>query len=96
MPVKSATIRVSEGGQLVLPMPMQHSLGIHEGDALDASVENGRIVLTPQKGFPGKDKPEMKAQIIQDPVLGIPVLTFGPGAPILTSEEVAEALADFP
>ena len=47
-------------------------------------------MLTPAK------KPRLKPSIITDPVLGIPVLTFGDDAPVLTSEQVEEMLADFP
>jgi AbrB family looped-hinge helix DNA binding protein len=90
MPAKAVTTRVSTKGQVVLPSPIRRRLGIREGDSLDASVEDGRIVLTPQP------KKKFKAKIIQDPLTGLPVLTFGPGAPKLTSEQVAEMLADFP
>jgi hypothetical protein len=38
----------------------------------------------------------LKARIIKDPKTGLPVLTMGPGAPKLTSKEVAEILSNFP
>ncbi len=82
--------RVSTKGQGVLPGPLRRKLGIRTGDPLDASIEAGRIVLTPHK------KHSLEARIIEDPVLGIPVLTFGPNAPILTSEQVEDILANFP
>jgi AbrB family looped-hinge helix DNA binding protein len=86
--------RVSTKGQIVLPGPLRLKLGIRAGDVLDASVERdggaGRIVLTVQK----KAAPEGK--IVADPITGWPVIDFGPDAPILTSEEVAEILQDFP
>lgn len=82
--------KVSTKGQIVLPGPLRRKLGIRAGDRLDAGVEAGRIVLTPQK------RPRLEPRIIADPVLGTPVLTFGPDAPILTSKEVEEMLADFP
>jgi AbrB family looped-hinge helix DNA binding protein len=82
--------RLSTKGQVVLPAPFRRRLGIRAGDRLDARIEDGRIVLAPKK------KPASRARIIKDPVLGIPVLTFGAGAPTLTSEEVRKALADFP
>ncbi|WP_263353449.1 AbrB/MazE/SpoVT family DNA-binding domain-containing protein [Acidicapsa acidisoli] len=82
--------RVSTKGQIVLPGPLRRKLGIRAGDPLDASIESGRIVLTPQR----QGKRELK--IITDPITGLPVLTAGPDAPILTSEQVAEMLADFP
>jgi hypothetical protein len=33
-----------------------------------------------------------KGKILIDPITGLPVLTAGPGAPVLTSEEVNEIL----
>jgi AbrB family looped-hinge helix DNA binding protein len=82
--------RVSTKGQIVLPVRLRRRLGIRAGDPLNASIESGRIVLTPQKAR------ALEPRIIEDPVLGIPVLTFGPDAPILTSEQVDEILANFP
>jgi len=82
--------RVSTKGQIVLPGPLRRKLGIRAGDALDAGIEAGRIVLTPQKRRP------FEAKIIEDPITGFPVLYAGPDAPVLTSEQVKEILADFP
>jgi bifunctional DNA-binding transcriptional regulator/antitoxin component of YhaV-PrlF toxin-antitoxin module len=74
----------------VLPGPIRRKLGIRAGDRLEAGIEEGRIVLTPHKRRP------FEAKIIEDPVTGFPVLYAGPDAPLLTSEQVAEMLADFP
>jgi AbrB family looped-hinge helix DNA binding protein len=82
--------KVSTKGQVVLPGPLRRRLGIRAGDSLQAAVKDGSIVLTPGK------KPRLKPRIVKDPILGTPVLTFGPDAPILTSEKVRELLADFP
>jgi AbrB family looped-hinge helix DNA binding protein len=82
--------RVSTKGQIVLPGPLRRKLGIRAGDLVDASIDQGRIVLTPQK------KTTYKPKIVTDPITGLPVLTAGDDAPVLTSEEVAEILADFP
>jgi AbrB family looped-hinge helix DNA binding protein len=82
--------RLSTKGQVVLPGQVRNKLGIRAGDPLDIDIENGSIVLTPQK----KARPRVK--IITDPSTGLPVLTAGPDAPVLTSEEVAEMFADFP
>jgi len=79
-------IVVSEKGEIVLPGALSEQLG----DRLDAAFEGGRIVLSQ------KEKPHFEARIIEDPLTGLPVLDFGPGAPILTSEMVAEMLVDFP
>jgi AbrB family looped-hinge helix DNA binding protein len=92
--------RVSTKGQIVLPGSLRRKLGIRAGDVLDASVEiesgtgtdtgSRRIVLTLPK------KAVHIAKIVADPVTGFPVFDAGPDAPVLTSEEVAEILADFP
>jgi AbrB family looped-hinge helix DNA binding protein len=83
-------VLVSKTGEIALPVPLRELLGIRPGDQLDATVESGRLVLA---------KPRVRkrrARIITDPITGLPVLTAGPGAPILTSEMVAEMLVDFP
>ncbi len=59
------------------------------GDAMDVSVEAGRIVLMPYRKT-------RKARIITDAIRGLPVLTAGKDAPALSSREVAEILAEFP
>lgn len=82
--------RVSTKGQIVLPSPLRRRLGIRTGDSLDASVENGRIVLAPQM------KRARRAKITKDPLTGLPVLDAGADAPALTSKEVEEILASFP
>jgi AbrB family looped-hinge helix DNA binding protein len=87
--------RVSTKGQVVLPGPLRRKLGIRAGDVLEATVEPaatgaGRIVLTLTR------QPKYEGKIVTDPITGLPVLDFGPDAPILTNEMVAEILADFP
>ena len=74
----------------MLPGPIRRKLGIRVGDQLDANIEDGRIVLTPRR------KQTFEAKIIEDPITGLPVIDAGPDAPVLTSEMVAEMLADFP
>jgi AbrB family looped-hinge helix DNA binding protein len=82
--------KLSTKGQVVLPSRIRNKLGLRPGDPLDASVEGGRIVLTPRK------KRSNKVRIIKDPITGLPVLTAGPNAPTLTSKEVEEILSNFP
>jgi len=82
--------RVSTKGQVVLPGPLRRRLGIRAGDPLDANIEAGRIVLTPRK------KRSRQARIIADPVTGLPVLSAGTDAPMLSSKDVEEILASFP
>ena len=82
--------KLSTKGQVVLPSRIRNKLGLRPGDPLDASIEGGRIVLTPRK------RRSTKVRIIKDPVTGFPVLTAGPNAPTLTHKQVKEILADFP
>ncbi len=84
------TTKVSTKGQVVLPGPLRRKLGIRAGDSLEARIEAGRIVLIPRK------RRSYKTKIITDPVTGLPVLSAGPDAPVLTSKAVREMLADFP
>ncbi len=82
--------KLSTKGQVVLPGPIRRKLGLQPGDSLDAKVESGSILLTPRK------KRKRKAKIVIDPISGLPVLDAGPGAPVLTSEQVREILDEFP
>lgn len=81
---------VSTKGQVVLPGPLRRRLDIRAGDPLDAEVEGGRIILTP------RPKPRSRAKIVIDRATGLPALSVGPGAPILSSKEVDEILANVP
>ena len=74
----------------MLPSPIRRKLGLRPGYLLDAKIEGENIVLTPRK------KRRRKAKIVIDRRTGLPVLTLGPGAPVLTSKEVEEIPADFP
>jgi hypothetical protein len=40
--------------------------------------------------------PPSTVRIVVDPITGLPALSAGPGAPLLTSEEVEEILSCFP
>jgi AbrB family looped-hinge helix DNA binding protein len=82
--------KVSTKGQVVLPGPLRRKLGIQAGDAMEVSVEAGRIVLMPQR------KKTRKSKIIADPITGLPVLSAGKDAPALSSRDVSEILANFP
>jgi hypothetical protein len=65
-------------------------LGLHPGDEFTIKLDNGSIVLTPLA-------PRRFAVTIGiDPTSHLPVATAEPGAPLLTSDQVAELLADFP
>ena len=82
--------KVSTKGQVVLPGPLRRRLGIRAGDPLDANIEAGSIVLTPRRKTP------RKARIVIDPVTGLPVLSAGDDAAVLSSRDVEEILANFP
>lgn len=82
--------KLSTKGQVVLPGPLRRKLGIRPGDPLEARIEAGRIILIPQK------RRSRKAKLVTDPVTGLPVLSAGPAAPILSSKAVEEILSNFP
>lgn len=82
--------KVSIRGQVVLPAPLRRRLGIQAGDPLDARIEAGGIILTPRQRRPGK------ATLTVDTTTGLPVLSAGPDAPALSSQDVAEILSRFP
>jgi AbrB family looped-hinge helix DNA binding protein len=82
--------KLSTKGQVVLPGPLRRKLGLRPGDPLDVSAEAGRIVLTPRRAR------LRKPRIIIDSITGLPVLTAGPDAPVLTSRHVDEILSNFP
>jgi len=82
--------KISTKGQVVLPSRLREKLGLRPGDALEVRLDGDSIVLRPRRPR------RRKARIIKDPITGLSVLTAGPGAPKLTSKQVAEILADFP
>jgi AbrB family looped-hinge helix DNA binding protein len=82
--------KVSTKGQVVVPYRIRHKLNLQPGDSLEAKLEGQRIVLTPRRSRPPR------AQIIQDPVTRLPVLSAGPNVPQLTSAQIRELLGEFP
>lgn len=82
--------KVSTKGQVVLPGPLRRRLDLRTGDPLDAAIEGGRIILTPQR------KRARSVKIVVDPTTGLPALSAGPNAPPLSSKEVDEILSNFP
>jgi AbrB family looped-hinge helix DNA binding protein len=81
---------MSTKGQVVLPGPVRKKLGLRPGDSFSIRVAEGNVLLIPKRSC------RRKGKIVTDPITGLPVLTAGPGAPSLTSEEVHEMLSDFP
>ena len=82
--------KLSTKGQVVLPGPIRRKLGLQAGDSLDAKVDGGRIVLTP------RSTRSRRVSIVIDRITGLPVLSAGPKAATLSSEQVAEILSEFP
>ncbi len=82
--------KVSTKGQVVLPGPIRRRLGLRPGDPLDANIEEGRIVLTPRR------KRSRAGKIVTDPITGLPALSAGADAPVLSSKEVEEMMRSFP
>lgn len=81
---------LSTKGQVVVPGSVRTRLGLHPGDEFSITLDNGLIVLTPLT-------PRRFAVTIGvDAAIRMPVATAENGAPLLTNEEVAELLADFP
>ncbi len=74
----------------MLPSAIRRRLGLRAGDALEVNLEGERIVLMLLRTH------SRKPRILADPLTGLPVLSGGPGAPTLTSEQVEEILANFP
>ena len=82
--------KLSTKGQVVLPGPLRRRLGIRAGDPLDAHIEAGSIVLTPRKKRP------RQGEIVTDRITGLPALSVGSDAPVLSSKEVEEILTNLP
>ena len=82
--------KISTKGQVVLPLPIRRKLGLRAGDTLDANVEGSRVVLTPKRPR------SRKGAVVRDGITGLPVLSVGSNAPVLTSKEVEEILSTFP
>jgi AbrB family looped-hinge helix DNA binding protein len=74
----------------VIPRAVREKLQLRPGDTLETSLDGGRIILIPTRKRP------RKWRITRSPRTGLPVLTAGRNAPRITSEQVAELLADFP
>lgn len=74
----------------MVPGALRSRLGLHPGDEFFIKLDNGSIVLTPLA-------PQRYSVTIGiDAATNMPVATAERGAPILTSEQVAELLTDFP
>ncbi len=83
--------KLSSKGQVVLPAAARRRLGLVAGSEMDVVVETDRLVLVPK----GPRRPRFRQGLSK--ATGLPVLeVVDDDAPFLTSEQVAELLADFP
>ncbi|PYU65250.1 MAG: hypothetical protein DMG49_24715 [Acidobacteria bacterium] len=82
--------KLSTKGQVVLPGPIRRQLGLQAGDSLDVKVQAGSVMLIPRR------KRSRQVRILVDRITGLPVLSAGPEAPLLTSRQVREILSEFP
>ncbi len=82
--------KLSTKGQVVLPGPIRRQLGLQPGDSLEAKVQAGGVMLTPRR------RRSRQVRILVDRITGLPVLSAGPEAPVLTSRQVREVLSEFP
>jgi AbrB family looped-hinge helix DNA binding protein len=78
--------KVSSKGQVVLPGELRRRLGLHAGDSLEVHVRDGLIVLTPPT------KRRSTGNMVMHARTGLPALSAGSEAPVLTSKEVEELL----
>lgn len=82
--------KLSTKGQVVLPGPIRRQLGLQPGDSLEAKVQAGGVMLTPRK------RRSRHVRILVDRITGLPVLSAGLQAPVMTSRQVREILSEFP
>ena len=75
----------------MLPAPVRRKFGLKQGDVLEVSTEQGRIVVTPVQ--PPAPK---KGRIKISPATGLPAFFPAPGTPPITMDMIQEVLADFP
>lgn len=83
-------VKLSSKGQVVLPVAVRNKYQLKEGDMLKLVLKEDQMTLVPSK------PKRRKGKIIKDPITGMAVLTFGPGAPVVTTEMVKKLLEDFP
>lgn len=83
--------KLSSKGQVVLPASARARLGLVPGTEIEVVVETDRLVLVPI----GPRRPRFRQGVSK--ATGLPVLEVVEGdAPVLTSQQVAELLSDFP
>jgi len=81
---------VSNDGKFLVPKEPLDLLGFGPGDVVEVKVQFAR------NGTAQSVKEPYAGKLVEDTITGLPVIDFGPDAPILTHEQVREMLADFP
>ena len=81
---------LSTKGQVVLPRAARQRLALPAGTKFACRVAGGSIVLTPKNRLRGKPR------LVKDPVTGLTITESPVGFPLVTTEQVRAALADFP
>jgi len=85
------TVKISTKGQIVIPLEFRKRLGLVPGDALEFTLEEGKLILHGKKR---RSPRRLKVKI--DRATGFPYFDVPKDAPPLTAEWVREQLADFP
>ncbi len=67
-------------------------LATHRPSEQDDPLNGVNVVLNPTSD----DESLYDVPMVTDPLTGLSMLNFGPNAPVLTSEEVADFLSKFP
>jgi hypothetical protein len=83
-------LRFRRKARLFFPVRFAANLASGRATRSTLKVEAGRIVLTPRSSR------SPKVNIVVDPITGLPVLSAGPEAQVLSSKQVSEILSDFP
>jgi AbrB family looped-hinge helix DNA binding protein len=83
-------LKLSSKGQVVLPLVARKKYHLKTGDTIQFLMLEDQMSLIPKK------VKKRKGKIVIDPVTGMAAVTFGPDAPIITSEMVHKLLEDFP
>jgi AbrB family looped-hinge helix DNA binding protein len=88
------TTTLSSKGQIVLPVVLRRKLALQPGDELDIRLELGGA--EPHIVIRRRALERRKMKIVVDSISGLPIVKGPRGTPKLTTEMVAQMMADFP
>lgn len=80
-------IKVQKNGTVSIPKRVLEGFDLRPGDTVDLGKNAGNLVLSPRRPVR-----RFKAKTVHDPITGLPSISAGPDAPILTHELVDEIL----